>query len=84
MLKFLQIMSEKGLVTRQPHGRAHLYAAAIDEDSVQTEFVGDLVKRVFQGSTQKLVLGALASGDVTPQELAEIRAIVENLERERA
>ncbi len=80
VLKFLQIMTEKGLVTRLPEGRAHIYTAAIGEADVEADMVSDFIWRVFQGSARKLVLGALATGDVSTEELAEIKGIVESLE----
>ncbi len=84
VLKFLQIMTDKGLVTRMADGRAHVYSAAIREAEVQADLLGDLVRRLFQGSTQKLVLGALANGEVTREELEEIKAIVESLEGKKS
>src|SRR5271154_3306750 len=61
VLKFLQIMTEKGLVRRDESQRAHVYRATLSENETQQQLVSGLSKRAFGGSTSKLVLQALAS-----------------------
>lgn len=80
ILKLLQIMWEKGLVTRDETERAHRYAAALAEDQTQKQFVGDILRRVFDGSTKKLVLQALSSERASAEELTEIRRMLDKLE----
>jgi BlaI family transcriptional regulator, penicillinase repressor len=76
VLKLLQIMTEKRLVTRDETTRTHVYAAAHTEDQTQRQLVMDLVERAFDGSAAKLVLQALASKRSTPEELDEIRTLL--------
>ena len=76
ILKLLQIMTEKGLVTRDETARTHIYDAAHTEDQTQRQLVMDLVERAFDGSAAKLVLQALASKKATPEELDEIRTLL--------
>jgi predicted transcriptional regulator len=77
VLKTLQIMTEKGLVGRDEAARTHVYRAAISEDDTQTQLVADLLQRAFDGSAAKLVLRALEAGKASPQELADIRALID-------
>lgn len=76
VLKLLQIMTEKGLVTRNESTRTHVYDAAYSEDQTQRQLVLDLVERAFDGSAAKLALQALASKKATPEELDEIRKLL--------
>ena len=76
VLKLLQIMAEKGLVTRDESARTHIYAPAYTEDQTQRQLVMDLAERAFDGSAAKLVLQALASKKATPEELDEIRKLL--------
>jgi len=76
VLKLLQIMTEKGLVTRDESARTHVYSAAFSEDQTQRQLVNDLVERAFDGSAAKLVMQALASKKATPEELDEIRKLL--------
>jgi len=82
VLKLLQIMTEKGLVSREEARRAHVYHPGIPEEQVKSRMVDDLVDRAFGGAAQGLVLHALSTGKPSPQELAEIRSLLDRLEDE--
>jgi predicted transcriptional regulator len=77
VLKLLQIMTEKRLVTRDESERTHVYKAAYTEDETQRQLVSDLLDRAFGGSAAKLVLQALAARRASPEELAEIRKLLD-------
>ena len=79
VLKLLQIMHAKGLVVRNVEARSHVYAASIPRESTQRRLVSDLVDRAFGGSAAKLVLNALPAQATTPEERAEIRALLERM-----
>lgn len=80
VLKFMQIMAEKGLVTRDETERAHRYAAAQGEGETQSRLVGDLVRKAFDGSARNLVLHALSTERASEKELSEIRQMLDELE----
>ncbi len=79
-LKIMQIMFEKGLLKRDDSGHAHVYRAAVTRDRTQRKIVGRMLDQVFDGSAQRLVLHALSTRKSTPEELAEIRALLDELE----
>ena len=81
VLKFMQIMAEKGLVVRDESERAHRYEPAAPEDETQRRLVGDLLRKAFDGSAKKLVLQALSTERATSSELDEIRRLLDELER---
>lgn len=76
-LKLLQIMTDKGLVRRDETERTHIYHARLSEEQTQRQLVRDLVDRAFGGSATKLVMQALAARRATPEEMAEIRKLIE-------
>ena len=78
ILKLLQIMAEKRLVRRDESSRTHVYAAAFSEHQTQRQLVSDLLDRAFGGSASKLVLHALEARKATPEELAEIRRLLDD------
>jgi predicted transcriptional regulator len=82
VLKFLQIMTEKGLVRRNESQRAHVYEPTLSEDETQQQLVTGLLKKAFGGSTSKLVMQALASRRASPGELKEIRRLIEQISKE--
>ena len=79
-LKMLQIMTEKGLVRRDDRDRTHIYQSKLTEEQTQRQLVRDLVDRAFGGSASKLVLQALTTKRATPDELVEIRKLIETRE----
>ena len=81
-LKTLQIMSGKGLVVRNEAQKAHVYEAAVDREKTQRFLVGDLVDRVFDGSAAGLMAGALSAKKASPEDLAEIRRLLDQAEED--
>jgi predicted transcriptional regulator len=82
VLKLLQIMAEKGLVERDESSRSHVYRARLPAEQTQRQLVGDLLERAFGGSARKLVMQALAAKKTSAAELAEIRWLLDQLEKE--
>ncbi len=76
-LKLMQIMAEKGLVTRDESARTHVYAARLTRDETQQQLVSDLLDRAFGGSAAALVLQALSAGETSPEELKQIRELID-------
>ncbi|WNJ20810.1 BlaI/MecI/CopY family transcriptional regulator [Pontibacter sp. G13] len=79
-LKIMQIMFDKGLLSRTKDGKTHVYEAMITEEETQSAMVGSLLDKVFQGSAMKLVMRALGQKQSSPEELAQIRAFLDELE----
>jgi predicted transcriptional regulator len=76
VLRMLQVMLDKGLVTRDERQRNHIYAAAHSRTAMAGGLVEDLADRLFGGSAAALVLTALRSGKVRPEEKARIRELL--------
>lgn len=81
-LKIMQIMHEKGLVTRQEDGRTHIYAAAVGESDTQSALLQQFVDSAFRGSAMKMVLQALGNHEASPDELDEIKSLIAQLEQQ--
>ena len=81
VLKFLQIMTEKRLVMRDDSQHAHVYQTSLAEEETQRQLVADLLERAFSGSSKKLVLQALSAKKASAEELAEIRKLLDDMER---
>jgi len=83
ILKQLQIMAGKGIVQRNQDSRAHLYQASRPMEWTQRQLAGDLLQRAFAGSAKSLVMGALAARKTSRKELAEIRKLLNEYERDQ-
>lgn len=77
ILKFMQIMAEKGLVRRDEKQRAHVYQAARPREWTQRQLAGDLLERAFSGSAKALLVGALAARKASKEELAEMHKLLD-------
>ncbi len=80
-LKLMQIMADKGLVRRDKSQRAHVYQPVFTEAETQKRLVGDLLERAFSGSTASLLMQALSAKEASAEELAQIREILDEVER---
>ena len=83
VLKLMQIMAEKGLVSRDEENRAHIYSARITEAEAQSGLMNDLVDKAFGGSAHKLALHAISSKIATQEELDEIRILLDQMGGEK-
>ena len=81
VLKLLQIMTEKGLVSRDETERAHRYEASRPREWTQRQLAGDLLQRAFGGSAKSLMLGVLSAQKTSKKDLAEIRRLLNQYER---
>jgi predicted transcriptional regulator len=82
-LKLLQIMTEKGLVTRDDAERTHVFAPALPAEATQRQLLDYLLDRAFGGSAQQLVQQALAGRRPSKAELVELRRLLDSLERKQ-
>jgi BlaI family penicillinase repressor len=80
ILKLLQIMNEKGLVTRQKSGKLHLYEAVASQENTRQQMLDKMINTVFQGSAMQLVMSALGNSKSSKAELSEIKKYLEKLE----
>jgi BlaI family penicillinase repressor len=83
VLKLMQIMLEKRLVTRDDEQRAHVYAASRPRETTQRQLAKDLLDRAFGGSAAEMMMGALAAHKASKEELAEIRRLLDEQEEDR-
>lgn len=80
-LKLMQIMHDKGLVTRNTDARSHIYEAALSRDETQRNLLDTFVDNVFSGSAASLVMQALGNRKASKAELDQIKALIERIER---
>ena len=80
VLKFLQIMQEKGLVVRDVSEKAHVYRPKQSQRQMQKTLVGSLLDKAFRGSALSLVQHVLETKPATTDELAAIRRMIDEAE----
>jgi predicted transcriptional regulator len=80
-LKLMQIMLDKGLVKRNTDSRTHIYSANIEESETQERLLNQFVDAAFRGSAMKMVMQALGNHQASREELDEIKALIEKIEK---
>ncbi|MBN9349383.1 MAG: BlaI/MecI/CopY family transcriptional regulator [Chitinophagaceae bacterium] len=80
-LKLMQIMHEKGLVTRDESSKSHIYKPAISRKKTQKQFLDKMIKGLFSGSSTELVMQALGQRKSSQKELDEIQKYLDELKK---
>lgn len=83
-LKLMQIMHEKGLLSRTSEGskgRSHIYQAEVSQSQISTHLLDSFIQRVYEGSAARLVMNALGKGKTSEEEIREIRKLLDELEK---
>ena len=78
-LKLMQIMHEKGFVSREEDARSHTYTAIVGEEDTQRNLVDRFVETAFRGSASKLVMQVLGQHKASREELDEIKTLLNQL-----
>ena len=81
VLKTMQVMAEKKLVTRNESQRSHVYAAAVEEKSIKRKLVSDLLDKAFDGSMAQLVMQALSDKRASQEDIRQIRKLLDENSR---
>ena len=82
-LKIMQIMTEKGLLNRNTDSRTHVYHASIEESKMQKQLLKKFVDTTFRGSAMSLVMQALGNHKASPEELEEIKSLIDKIEKQK-
>jgi predicted transcriptional regulator len=80
-LKLMQIMFEKGLVSRNDSNKTHIYQPAVSRKKTQKQFLDKMITTLFAGSSTELVLQALGNQKSSKDELDEIQRYLDNLKK---
>jgi predicted transcriptional regulator len=81
-LKLMQIMNDKGLLTRNDEAKTHVYSSAVKKESVQKQVVSKMINGLFKGSSAKLVMHALGNHRASKEEIMEIKKYLDEIEND--
>jgi predicted transcriptional regulator len=80
VLKLLQIMTTKGMVTRNEDSRAHVYSARQPAEKTKRQLAADLLHRAFAGSASQMLMHALSTKKASAEEIQELRKMLDEYE----
>jgi predicted transcriptional regulator len=79
----MQIMHEKGLVSRNETAKTHIYTPVFAKEKAQEQYISKMIKTLFSGNSAQLVMQALGSHQSSQEELAEIKSLIESIEKRK-
>lgn len=79
-LKIMQIMTEKGMLTRDASNMKHIYSAAVEEEQTKGMMLEKFVDTMYNGSSTNLMMQLLGNQKASRKELDDIRAMLDQLE----
>jgi len=80
-LKIMQLMTEKGMLTRDETQMKHIYHAAVEEQSTKGHLLEKFVETMYNGSSSNLLMQLLGNQKTSRKEIDEIRAMLDQLEK---
>lgn len=83
ILKTMQVMTDRGFLARESQGRKHIYRAAIAREDTQNSLLDTFVNRAFGGSAKNLAMRALGNYKTTKEDLDELKALIEKIEKDQ-
>lgn len=83
ILKIMQNMAAKGLLTRKLKGKSHLYSVIYEKEETQQGLLTKFLDNAFGGSAASLVMQLLGNNKTSAQELEDIKKAIEELEKNK-
>jgi BlaI family penicillinase repressor len=81
-LKMMQVMREKGLITRDDSVRPQLYSTAETQEHTQLCMLDDLAQRAFGGSAASLMMRMISADRVSAEELEQMQKLINKAREE--
>mgnify|MGYP002281830663 CR=1 FL=1 len=80
VMTIMKNLYKKGYLTYRKEGVSYIYAPSKSKESVQSNLIKSLVRKVFKGSPSALVQNLLQNEELTEQERREIKEMIEKME----
>ncbi len=77
VMSLLNVMTDKGLLTRSPRGRAFVYEPTRPREQTLRALLDETLRRVFDGSASLLVAHLLDQSEPSGAELDQIRTLID-------
>ena len=80
VLTMLRILEQKGFVSHEVEGRAHIYEPRVGERDAAKAAVGEVIASFFKGKKTALALSLMSEERPSDDELARIKQLIEKYE----
>ena len=72
----LSRLEKRGIVSHTTQQRQYIYRALVSEPDVRRTLLADLTERVFEGDVPALVSQLLSANEMSPGDLARVKAMI--------
>ena len=72
----LSRLEKRGIVRHETQQRQYVYAAVVSEPDVRRTMLAELTDRVFEGDVAALVSQLLSTSEMSPGDLARVKALI--------
>lgn len=79
----LRILQQKNVLSARKEGRGHVYIPLLQKSDYESRTLNHVVDKVFDGTPIALVRQLLGSIKMKPEELSELKELVEQLGRKK-
>lgn len=79
-LKLMQVMAEKGMLTRDESNMKHIYSTALEEDKTKGTLLSRFVDNMYNGSVSNLMMALLGNDKTSKQELKVLKEMLGKLD----
>ncbi|MBO0720655.1 MAG: BlaI/MecI/CopY family transcriptional regulator [Blastocatellia bacterium] len=73
VLTIIRVLERKGHLTHRAEGKAHIYRAKAKQEKAQGRMLSHLIEQLFGGSAAAMILHLVETGDLTEEDLKEVR-----------
>ena len=73
VLTIIRVLERKGHLIHRAEGTAHIYRAKAKPGKAQRRVLSHLIEQLFGGSAAAMVLHLVETGDLTEEDLSEVR-----------
>lgn len=79
IMTVMKNLAEKGYLKYRKEGVTYVYSPAQEPDSVRSNLVKELIKKVFKGSPKELIQTLVESEDLNKKDLSEIKQMIDQM-----
>ena len=83
VLTLLTRLKEKGYVTSEKQGVAYVFHSVVSREKLLGQSLTDLANRVCDGTASPLVHALVQAGNLTTDEIKELRKLIDKLEKKK-
>jgi BlaI family transcriptional regulator, penicillinase repressor len=79
-LKLMQLMAEKGMLTRDESNMKHIYSAALEEKKTKGTILTKFVDSMYDGSVSNLMVALMGNDKTSKKELEVLKEMLKKLD----